>query len=96
VDLDNNEIVNDEALPPMPDKLVKQLHKRLLPFEVYVREHTKEYLENPENRYIFEMLQQADSDSLNFDPYEIRDAFFEFNLTFMKNYPKFWVRVKAT
>jgi hypothetical protein len=44
VDLDNNEIVNDEALPPMPDKLVKQLHKRLLPFEVHVREHTKEYL----------------------------------------------------
>jgi hypothetical protein len=37
----------------MPEKMVKQLQKRLLEYEVYMREHTKEYLENPENRYIF-------------------------------------------
>lgn len=76
----------------MPDKLVKQLQKRLLPFEVHARDQTKDYLENPENRYIFEMMIQADSDNVNFDSYEIRDAFFEFNLTLMKNYPKYWVR----
>jgi hypothetical protein len=39
------------------------------------------------------MLQQADSDNVNFDPYDIRDSFFEFMLTLMKNYMKFWVRV---
>lgn len=39
--MDNNEIVNEESLPPMPDKPTKQLSKRLCAYEVYVREHTK-------------------------------------------------------
>ena len=49
----------------------------------------QEYLENPENTYIFQM---RTIDYLDFDPCDIRDAFLEFNASFMKNYNKFWVK----
>lgn len=33
--LDNGTVLNDEDLPPLPDKMEKQLRKRLEMFELY-------------------------------------------------------------
>lgn len=53
--LDKNKIINDETLPPLPDKMEKQLIKKLTQFSVYEEYQVKQYLENPENTYIFKM-----------------------------------------
>lgn len=53
--LDRNEVLNDEDLPPLPEKLVKQLRKRLERLEVYDQEEVTEYLENNESTYLFKM-----------------------------------------
>jgi hypothetical protein len=42
--MDNGTVLNDEDLPPLPDKLEKQLRKRLDPFELYDENDVKEYL----------------------------------------------------
>lgn len=38
VQLDNGTLLNDEDLPPLPDKMEKQLRKRLELFELYDEE----------------------------------------------------------
>lgn len=42
--MDNGTVLNDEDLPPLPDKLEKQLRKRLECFELYDEDDVKEYL----------------------------------------------------
>lgn len=42
--LDKNEILNDEDNPPLPNKLYKQLQKRLEKFEIYDPAEINEYL----------------------------------------------------
>ena len=88
VQLDNGTLLNDEDLPPLPDKMEKQLRKRLELFELYDEEEVKEYLENPESTYIFKMQEVEHPE---FQGHLVRDCFFEFTLTLMKNYRKFWV-----
>jgi hypothetical protein len=39
--MDSGMILNDEDLPPLPDKLEKQLRKRLEMFELYNEEEVK-------------------------------------------------------
>lgn len=55
VQMDTGMIHNDEDLPPLPDKMEKQLIKRLEMFDIYNESDVKEYLENPESTYIFKM-----------------------------------------
>jgi len=45
-------------------------------------------LENPESTYIFKMQEVEHPE---FQGHLVRDCFFEFTLTLMKNYRKFWV-----
>ncbi len=48
----------------------------------------REYLENPESTYIFKM---QEIEHPEFQGHLVRDCFYEFTLTLMKNYKKFWV-----
>ena len=48
-------MLNDEDLPPLPEKLVRQLRKRLEKLEVYDQEEVTEYLESHESVYLFKM-----------------------------------------
>lgn len=41
VQLDSGTLLNDEDLPPLPDKMEKQLKKRLDAFELYDEEEVK-------------------------------------------------------
>ena len=86
--MDNNEVLNDEDLPPLPEKLAKQLRKKLEKLEVYDESEVKEYLESPESTYLFKMQEFQDP---HFRGNEVRDIFFEFILTLMRNYKKFWI-----
>ena len=59
--------------------------------EIYDEEDVKEYLENPESTYIFKMQQVEHPE---FEGHLVRDSFYEFMLTLMKNYRKFWKTIK--
>lgn len=86
--MDTGTVLNDEDLPPLPDKLEKQLRRRLEQFELYDEAEVREYLENPESTYIFKMQEVEHPE---FQGALVRDCFYEFMLTLMKNYKKFWV-----
>ena len=88
VQMDSGTVLNDEDLPPLPDKLEKQLRRRLEQFELYDEGDVREYLENPESTYIFKMQEVEHPE---FQGALVRDCFYEFVLTLMKNYRKFWV-----
>lgn len=57
----------------MPDKLEKQLRRKLEPFELYDEDEVKEYLENPESTYIFKM---QEIEHPEFQGVIIRDCFY--------------------
>lgn len=84
-------MLNDEDNPPLPERLLKQLMKRLEKFEVYDREEVTEFLENPESTYLFKMQEVQDP---HFHGHLVRDIFFDFFLTLMRNYRKFWIKPK--
>jgi hypothetical protein len=42
--MDSGTVLNDEDLPPLPDKLEKQLRRRLEQFELYDEVEVREYL----------------------------------------------------
>jgi hypothetical protein len=60
-------------MPPLPEKLAKQLVKRLEEFDIFNIEDVREFLENPENTYTFKIMEVEHP---NFKPMLIRDAFF--------------------
>lgn len=88
--LDTNFVVNIGVLPPLPSKAGAQLRKRLSKYESYYDEDlSKVHLSQVDKAFPVFLDNQgfiSCSASKPLDAYDIRDAFFEFVLSFMKDY----------
>lgn len=79
-------------MPELPEKFLKQLKKRLSVYSSLQLSMTnvKNYL-NEQDLAFETTFTEQDVSSKNFNPFDIRDAFFEFVSSFMMKYKKFLV-----
>jgi hypothetical protein len=86
--LDSDELISLEEIPSLPEVAVKALLKRLQPYS-RLHDNAKSRLLTVDLAFEVNLIDPEEEDEL-FDPYDIRDAFFEFMCTILKFYPKFF------
>jgi len=86
--LDSDELIYSDNIPPLPEVPLKALTKRLQAFSK-LHLNAKSKIQTVDLAFEINLVDPEDEEQ-KYDPYEIRDAFFEFLCSLLKLYPKFF------